>query len=266
MSEVARQYREDGFVLAKSLFSEEEVSTIRDHFMALRISGSFPGDMAGIDAQSDDPLVKYPRMIHMHRWDSMAMDWLISDRIQVWLRSCLESEPLAVQSMLYFKPAGARGQALHQDQHFIRVDPGEAIAAWMALDVVDEQNGCLQVVRGSHKLPVLCAEKADTTKSFTDVGIHVPEHLKPEPVKMSPGDVLFFHGHMIHGSFPNTTTNRFRRSLIGHYVSSDAVKVADYYHPVLAMDGSEVTLDDSPGGGPCGTWVDVDGRPVVQVV
>lgn len=265
-SQIASEYRSEGYYLGKGIFSREEAASYRDHFTTMRESGDFPGDMAGIDTKSDDPLVKYPRMIHMHRWDDVSKNWLLDGRVSEWVRACLGQEPLAVQSMLYFKPAGARGQALHQDQHFVRVSPGECIAAWMALDDCDEENGCLQVVPKSHTLPVLCAEKADTTTSFTDVGIPMPETMEPVPIVMEPGDVLFFHGHLIHGSFPNTSSDRFRRSLIGHYVSADATKIADYYSPVLAMDGREVVMENNPLGGPCGVWVDVDGEPVVEVV
>jgi len=31
---------------------------------------------------------------------------------------------------------------------------------------------------------------------------------------MEPGDALFFHGRIIHGSYPNTTTDRWRRTFI----------------------------------------------------
>lgn len=266
MKQAAEEYARSGYYLAKGVYSKDEAEWYRDHFTNLRESGTYPGDMAGIDSSSDDPLVRYPRMIHMHRWDESSNEWMTGDRVANWVRALIGQEPLAVQTMLYFKPAGARGQALHQDQHFVRVNPGECIAAWMALDYCDEENGCLQVVPESHKLPVLCAEKADTTKSFTDVGISVPDSMEPVPMVMEPGDILFFHGHLIHGSFPNTSTDRFRRSLIAHYVSADATQIADYYSPLVAMDGRELTLENNPLGGPCGVWVDVDGNPVVEVV
>jgi ectoine hydroxylase-related dioxygenase (phytanoyl-CoA dioxygenase family) len=167
--------------------------------------------------------------------------------------------------MLYFKPPSARGQALHQDQYYLRVQPGTCMAAWMALDRCDEENGCLQVVPGSHRLPVLCTEKADTSVSFTDITVPVPESIRVVPVVMEAGDVLFFHGSLIHGSYPNTTTDRFRRALIGHYIVGEAEKVARFYHPVLRMDGTEVTLEVSEAGGPCGVWTERDGRPVVEL-
>jgi phytanoyl-CoA hydroxylase len=130
----------------------------------------------------------------------------------------------------------------------------------MALDPCDEENGCLQVVPGTQDLPVLCTVEADTTQSFTDVTVPLPEGYKPVPVRMKPGDVLFFNGQLIHGSFPNSSKDRFRRSLIGHYIVGEAQKVAQWYHPVMRMDGSVVELDISESGGPCGVWVDEDGK------
>ncbi len=77
--------------------------------------------------------------------------------------------------------------------------------------------------------------------------------------------MLFFNGQIIHGSFPNTSADRFRRSLIGHYIVGDAQQVAEYYHPVLRMDGSEVSLGVSEKGGQCGVWVDSEGETALEM-
>ena len=73
----------------------------------------------------------------------------------------------------------------------------------------------MQVVSGTHDLPLLCPSRADTAVSFTDVTVPLPDDLHPVPVTMKAGDVLFFNGSLVHGSFPNTSADRFRRSLIG---------------------------------------------------
>jgi ectoine hydroxylase-related dioxygenase (phytanoyl-CoA dioxygenase family) len=135
----------------------------------------------------------------------------------------------------------------------------------MAIDRCDEENGCLRVVLGSHDLPVLCTQKADTTVSFTDVTVPVPEGMPIVPIIMEAGDVLFFNGSLIHGSGPNRSQDRFRRALIGHYIVGEAKQVSEYYHPVLRMDGTVVELEKSPRGGPCGVWVDRDGKTIVEV-
>jgi len=258
-------FQRDGYVVAPSLFSKAETETLRDHFMRLREAGSYPGDTAGVDIGSNDPLKRYPRMIHMHRWDNVSLRWMIDSRLNECMTALLGREPYAVQTMLYFKPPGARGQALHQDQFYLNVEPGTCMAAWMTLDRSDEENGCMRVVAGSHKLPVLCTTTADTTQSFTDVTVPIPDGTPVVPVVMEPGDVMFFHGSLIHGSYPNRSKTRFRRALIGHYIAGEAEKVAQYYHPVLRMDGTEVDLDVSERGGPCGVWVERDGHSAIEM-
>ncbi len=259
-----KTFEDQGFVILPGLFNAHEVAELRDHFMELRKEPR-PGDFNGVDPASDDPLIKYPRMIHMHRWDERSLQWLIDARLRDAMKALLGEEPFAVQTMLYYKPAGARGQALHQDQFYLRAQPGTCIAAWMALDDCDEENGCMQLVPGTHELPVLCTVPADTKTSFTDVTVPLPEGMSPVPARMDAGDVLFFSGSVIHGSFPNTSQDRFRRSLIGHYVTGNATQVANYFHPALRMDGTVVELETSEGGGACGAWVSVDGKPSIEM-
>jgi phytanoyl-CoA hydroxylase len=263
--EQKQQFIEQGYLILPGLFSKHETTIYLDHYLELRAQGSKPGDFTGIDVTSSDPLKKFPRMIHMHRWDSLSLDWVLEPRIAKTLKALLGEEPFAVQTMIYYKPPTARGQALHQDQFYLRVQPGTCIAAWMALDRCDEFNGCLKVVPGSQNWPLLCTTKADTSQSFTDITVPIPEGTEVRSMIMEPGDVLFFNGQVVHGSGPNRTTDRFRRSLIGHYIAGDAQEVAKWFHPALRMDGSIAALGTSEGGGSCGVWVDQDGKPVIEM-
>src|SRR5512138_1101911 len=97
-------YHENGYVVVRGLFNQAEVARYRDHYMTLRKRGSYPGDLSSVDTTSNDPLKRYPRMIHMHRWDDTSLRWLIDDRINHVLTGLLGREPYAVQTMLYFKP------------------------------------------------------------------------------------------------------------------------------------------------------------------
>lgn len=260
-----QQIATNGYTVVRQLFGPDEVAFYKEHFMQLRRTGSFQGDFAGVNSADNDPLRAYPRMIHMHRWDEISLKWMLDPRIGAALTAFLGREPFAVQTMLYFKPAGARGQALHQDNYYLRVQPGTCMAAWLALDDCDEENGCMQIVPGSHSWPVLCTTNADVSQSFTDVTVPLPPGTPVDPVVMRGGDVLFFNGQLVHGSFANTSKDRFRRSLIGHYIEGDAQQVGQWYNPVLRFDGSVVELDDSPGSTQCGVWVDRDGEPVIEV-
>lgn len=268
MSAQDRQsFDEKGFILIRNVFSEEETAFYRDYYMRMRENGSVPGDTHIANPSTNDPLLRYPRMLQMHRWDDVSLRWLLDTRLNMCLTELLGREPYAVQTMIYFKPPGARGQALHQDNYYLRAQPGTCIAAWMAIDRCDESNGCLQVVPGSHRWPILCTVQADTTQSFSEVTVPIPEGTPVVPVLMEPGDVLFFLGGLVHGSLPNTTQNRFRRSLIAHYIEGDSEKVARWYKPTLRMDGTAVEIGASEKGGACGTWVDNDeaGMPVIEL-
>ncbi|WP_329003153.1 phytanoyl-CoA dioxygenase family protein [Kribbella sp. NBC_00709] len=256
------EFERTGCTLVRGLFAADEVDRLRDHYMKVRQRGPRSHDFAGHDSADRDPLKRYPRMAQMHRWDDASLQWMIDPRIDQVMTTLLGRSPYAVQTMVYFKPPGSRGQALHQDNFYLKADPGTCVAAWMALDRVDEANGCLEVVPGSHRWPILCTEKADTTVSFTDVTVPLPSTGSAVPVEMEPGDVLFFHGALVHGSNPNVTTDRFRRALIGHYIEGEAERVARYYHPALRMDGTELTLEVAEGGGACGEWTETPDGPV----
>ncbi|GLY82416.1 phytanoyl-CoA dioxygenase family protein [Actinoallomurus iriomotensis] len=266
MSDFGKEvFEREGYLVARGVFDAGEVDRLRDHYMTLRRRGPHPHDLAGVRVEGHDPLRRYPRMAQMHRWDEVSLRWLLDSRLRERLTALVGEAPYAVQSMLYFKPPGSRGQALHQDNFYLRADPGTCVAAWMALDPTDEENGCMMVVPGSQNWPILCTAKADTRVSFTDVTVPVPDEHPSRPVRMEPGDVLFFNGSLVHGSRPNTSDDRFRRALIGHYVQAEARKVAKYFHPALRMDGTPLELEVSEGGGLCGEWTDAEGTPAIAM-
>jgi ectoine hydroxylase-related dioxygenase (phytanoyl-CoA dioxygenase family) len=78
----------------------------------------------------------------MHRWDEMSMNWMVDPRIRDVMTGLLDREPLAVQTMIYFKPAGARGQALHQDNYYLRVQPGGGVAGSVSWDLHEHAPAC----------------------------------------------------------------------------------------------------------------------------
>lgn len=250
-SDLKKRFEEDGFVVVRELFSRDEIETIREHFEALHGRGSIPGCFTS-DPDSDDPLQVYPRMMHPHRVSDLAMRTMTDDRVFAVLRALFGEEAMAAQSMYYFKPPGARGQALHQDNFYLKVEPGTCIAAWTAVDRADEENGGLVVVPGSQGMEVVCPEQADPNESFTTHLVRPPEGLEERPVVLEPGDVLFFNGSVIHGSYPNSTTDRFRRSFICHYAGVSCERIGRYYQPLYRRGGVPVTILENLDVGPCG--------------
>ncbi|MDX2611819.1 phytanoyl-CoA dioxygenase family protein [Streptomyces stelliscabiei] len=249
------EFEENGFLVARGLFTSAEIAKLCDRFTALREGGPIPGHFRPRTPAADgpaDPLDTHPRVMQPHRIDELSLRVLLDARLRVVLEGLLGEEVLAAQSMFYFKAPGARGQALHQDNFYLRVEPGTCVAAWIACDVIDRANGGLEVVPGTHRMDLFCPEVADAEVSFVREYVPPPPGLSAVPVDMAPGDVLFFNGSLVHGSQPNRTTDSFRRSFIGHYVGRSTERIGRYYD-VLTMTGAPVPLAESEGAGPCGT-------------
>ena len=118
------QFDEKGFYLARGLFTQEEVAEVRNHFMEMRTQGPKPGDHGGDPAKGNvDPLNKFPRFINMHDWDEKSKVWQRDPRLMDNAAKLVGDEVELCQTMLYFKPPGARGQGLHQDNQYIRRYP-----------------------------------------------------------------------------------------------------------------------------------------------
>ncbi|RPE46281.1 ectoine hydroxylase-related dioxygenase (phytanoyl-CoA dioxygenase family) [Streptomyces sp. Ag109_O5-1] len=248
---VLRQFEEDGFTVVRELFGYDEIDRLCAEFAALHAAGrAVPGHFE--PGPTADPLHRYPRVMQPHEISALARRFLLDARLRVILEALFGEEVLAAQSMFYFKPPGARGQALHQDNFYLRVEPGTCVAAWVACEAIDRENGGLQVVPGTHRMDLFCPEESDAELSFAREYVAPPEGLAAVPVDMGPGDVLFFNGSLVHGSQPNRSAGRFRRSFIGHYVGRSAVRIGGYYR-TLSMGGERVPLLESEGAGPCGT-------------
>ncbi len=248
-----RQYHTEGYTVARGLVGADECARLIDHYMAMhRDPPRAHYDPADVEDSGGDPLELYPRIMHPHRFDEPSRRYLLDRRILSALTVLLGEAPVAAQSMLYFKPPGSRGQALHQDNFYLKVSPGSCIAAWLALERSDSENGGLMVVPKTQELEVICPTKADPGESFSSHYVRPPEGRRPLELVLEGGDVLFFNGSVIHGSPPNRSGTRWRRSFICHYMAESDREVAWFYHPLLDAAGEVVSRGMVKGGGPCG--------------
>ena len=255
----AAQFERDGFIAVRGLMTAAEINEIRQTFMAQAEDGPVVGlsDVPRGALGSSDPLSRYPRMMHPHKHGDkavgqIAMRYMLDPRLRPVLADLFGEEPFACQSMFYFKPPGARGQDLHQDNFYLRVKPGTCMAAWIAVDDADAGNGGMMCVPQTASLDIACPEPSDPALSFTTEHVEPPAGLAPQMMELKAGDVLFFNGSVIHGSTPNTSADRFRRSLIFHYVPESTREISHWYE-AMSFDGAPQEIAVNMDGGPCGT-------------
>ncbi|MDP4149214.1 MAG: phytanoyl-CoA dioxygenase family protein [Bacteroidota bacterium] len=95
--------------------------------------------------------------------------------------------------------------------------PDQMISVMVAITRATRENGCLQVIKGSHKMGRIehgfAGEQVGASQHYVDLS------LKTMPlvyVELAPGDALFFHSNLLHRSEANTS-DKARWSLISVY-------------------------------------------------
>ena len=109
-------------------------------------------------------------------------------------------------SMLLFKPPRSRGfVSWHQDGAYRDFASGDVVSAWVALADTSAENGCMQVVRGSHRqrLPHRDVPERD---NMIRLGKHAEGEIDPAQVTdvaLRAGEMSLHHNDLLHGSQPN---------------------------------------------------------------
>ena len=99
----------------------------------------------------------------------------------------------------------------HQDSTYWGLSHPDVVTAWIALSDVTPENGAMRMLPGSHLLDQLphvdtYAENNLLTRGQeVDIEINEEETIK---VPLSPGQVSFHHGKLLHASAPNRSDER----------------------------------------------------------
>ena len=141
--------------------------------------------------------------------------------------NCVESivgkDVQTIHTMLINKPPNVDGRhPLHQDLLYFPFRPADKIvASWTALEPVTRENGCLVVLPKSHRGELLKHGNPDwenlNAGYFGVASVDTDERVHLE---MNPGDTVFFHPILIHGSGRNRTQG-YRRAISAHYTAVD---------------------------------------------
>lgn len=236
-------YHKEGYLIVRGLLSKDDIAELFELAEDSRLNRLQPDKTA--DAGSTDPLkeefAKATRIHMLSRVNVAAERGMLHPRILDVTEALIGPDVYALQSMLFLNPPGKGGQGWHQDSCYIKTHPDTLMGAWIALEEVDEENGCLWVVPGSNHEPVYPPDgigggNVHAVDAFEDLNSvqnvsHIDDNVNtlskvvagyppPIPVILSPGDVLFFHSHLFHRSFPNRTSDRYRRSYVCHYCNA----------------------------------------------
>jgi ectoine hydroxylase len=147
----------------------------------------------------------------------------------------LGDEPYHYHSKMIMKDAKVGGAwTWHQDYGYWYqngVLSPNLTSAYIAVDPATRENGCLQVIRGSHALGriehKLSGDQAGADPERVE---RILERYELVYVEMSPGDVLYFHANMLHRSDQNRSDNP-RWSMICCYNAKSNNPYMESHHP-----------------------------------
>lgn len=223
------EYRKKGYVLAKAFFDQEEIGLL----------GRAAREDREIERRSYSKADGEGGRVRLSLWNHPG------DSIYGMFARC-ESVVNSAEKIL-------GGEVYHYHSKMIMKDP-KVGGAWtwhqdygywyqngvlfpllcsvsIAVDAATRENGCLQVIEGSHHLGrvdhVLAGDQAGANRE------RVNEVLKRLPlvfVEMEPGDALFFHCNLLHRSDQNRSAKP-RWSMICCYNAARNNPYKESHHP-----------------------------------
>lgn len=113
----------------------------------------------------------------------------------------------------------------HQDFLFTPHTNDDVVTALLMLDDVTEENGCLRVVPGSHRGPLLSLFQDGTFVGAVTDAEEARLLSESVPVTGKAGSVCLMHTRLAHGSAPNSS-DRSRNLYICVYSAADAFPIA----------------------------------------
>ena len=220
---IYEKYRERGWAVVEGVFADEEMDRI--HELATRICDedlAERSDQAYFADRTDDGELK-PRKLDLpflRHADFRA--FTMDERLRSLVEQFIGKPPLLLQDQIFMKPPRfGSAKPYHQDNAYFLLHPdNEAITAWVALDDVDEANGCLRYIEGSHRGPIVehlpkPGEPFNLSPAQEDIDLS-----REAPACVGKGGIVFHHSKALHTSHRNAS-DRWRRAYATHWASAD---------------------------------------------
>ncbi len=224
-----REYERNGFVLGRKMFDGEEIELLRraakeDRELDQHSFGKGDGEGGTVRLS-----------LWNHPGDSIYGMFARCETIVNSAEKILGGEVYHYHSKMIMKDAKVGGAwAWHQDYGYWYQNGvlfPLLTSAFIAVDPATRENGCMQVLKGSHHLGridhILTGDQAGAEPERVREAEKVLDLVH---VEMDPGDVLFFHANLLHRSDQNRSDNP-RWSIICCYNAARNNPYKEHHHP-----------------------------------
>jgi ectoine hydroxylase-related dioxygenase (phytanoyl-CoA dioxygenase family) len=215
---------QDGYLKIGKVLTDEEIAALRqeyDDIFAQARAGKIGFRNLAID-HTDDLETKNraeKQMLQIMQMCEISIAFrkvIYHERILDVIEDLIGPNIQLFHDQALYKPAYQGGPVhWHQDNAYWRCSPANLVSAWLTLDDVDEHNGAMQFIPGTH-LHVVGHERATTSNTLLDSGSHADASQKVV-VDLPAGGITIHHCQTLHMTAPNTTA-RQRRALAIHFM------------------------------------------------
>ncbi len=228
-SEQIAYYHRDGFIIMPNLFDQEEIGLLRRAAKEDKMldEHSFSRD--------DGTGAKVRLSLWNHPGDGIYGMFARCHKLVDSVEQLLGEEVYHYHSKMIMKDARVGGAwAWHQDYGYWYqngVLKPDLCSVSIAVDRATKENGCLQVLKGSHKMGrvehILTGDQAGADMERVNIA---RQRMELVDCVMNPGDALFFHANLLHASGRNDS--EFPRwSMICCYNARSNDPYKDSHHP-----------------------------------
>ncbi|XP_076675157.1 putative phytanoyl-CoA dioxygenase isoform X1 [Andrena cerasifolii] len=221
-------YENNGYLVFPRLVPQDVLDRCHRRFDDI-VSGKAPRDgiIVMYDVKDRKSVNKIQDLTHDEVFDGYFRHKNILDIVEAFTGPNI----MAIHSMLIAKPPDVGFESSkhppHQDLYYFPIRPAHKIvAAWTAMEPCVRENGCLYVAPGTHthdrlyKHDYAPGSDPGTVNKFYHGILDLPESVDWVHLEMEPGDTVFFHPLLIHGSGVNMSKGT-RRAISCHYAAAD---------------------------------------------
>ncbi|XP_072016304.1 L-proline trans-4-hydroxylase-like [Amphiura filiformis] len=227
--EMKSAWKEDGYILVRSILSPKEMSILRP---ALESDDGVRQHAYGLP---DGEGLHSNMCIWNHPGNDITGMIFRSQKMVDTAEQLLGGEVYHYHTKLMMKEAHTGGRFVWHQDYGYWYNNGclypDMMSVFVAIDRCDRGNGCLQVLKGSHKLGRIDhgAVSGQTGANLERVN-HAVNILSLVHVEMEPGDALFFHCNVLHKSEQNKSDRR-RWAFVAAYNKATNNPVKEHHCP-----------------------------------
>ncbi|MEZ5276520.1 MAG: phytanoyl-CoA dioxygenase family protein [Opitutaceae bacterium] len=226
-AQIKKDYDRDGYIHLPGFLNADEVRELLanlDRFVREVVPGLPKTDVFYEDKSQSTTLKQLIRINQHDGWFGRMMD----DSDFTRLAELLLGRKTASRNMQYFNKPPRIGLATppHQDGYYWMIDPCEGLTMWLALEEVDEENGCVRYARGSHLRGMRPHSRTQTlgfSQGISDFP-NADDRASEVVTRARPGDLLVHDARTVHWADANTSASRTRKAM-GLVYFSDRAKV-----------------------------------------